>query len=259
MSEENARLDIPADRPDETLFRDDLREPTISWGRCAITGEWGPVVGLDLGDISVEAPMVDKGVLYDPATGDVTFTNWRPVIFEQNLTVSKAGLTKLLDWMENQDLPVPTITPVLLYKWVVMYTDGSTFSQYEIDPGTSLERENNSREIDFSRISQITVCPRETGSELSTYTYDWASNTIYKNGVAIDTEYTGERAPEATAFCKRKVTHTWGSVMGPGLTREIQNAHTTVLYLLGWFTYENGPCCIISVDERGNWRPWMYN
>lgn len=258
MSDEN-RLDVAPKRPEETMFRDDLREPTISWGRCTITGEWGPVVGLDLGDISVESPVVEKGVIYDPLTGDVTFTNWKPILFEQSLTVSRAGLEKLLHWMDDQELPVPTITPVLLYKWVVMYSDGSVVSQFEVDPETSLEHENSSRLIDFSRISQVSVCPREAGSELPTYTYDWATNTTYKNGVPIDTEYEGERHADATAFCQRKVTHTWGSVMGDGLERVIQNAHTTVLYLLGWYTYENGPCCIISVDERGNWRPWNYN
>lgn len=259
MSEQEKHLDVPAKSPQETQFRDDLREPTVGWGRCAITGEWGPTVALDLGDISVEAPLVDEGVEYDPNTKEVVFTRWRPVIFEQQLTVSRPGLEKLLSWLDDQAMPVPTLTPVLVYQWRVLYTDGSSLSQFECDSGSNDIRENRSDLIDFSRIQQASIVPREPGSDLAGYTYDWPSNVIYRNGLPIDVEYNGDRPEGASVFCRRKVTHTWGSVMGEGLSRELQNAHTTVLYLIGWHTYENGPCCIISVDERGNWRPWQYN
>lgn len=256
---EDNHLEVPQKPTHEINFRDDLREPTISWGHCAITGEWAPVIGVDLGDICIEAPVVDEGVIYDPESGDVKFTVWRPAIFEQQLTVSRIGLVKLLEWMDNQNLPVPGITPNLVYQWRVLYTDGSSLSQFELDSVSGEEKENNSRLIDFTRISQTSIVPRDPVSELPTYTYDWSTNTIYRNGAPIQTEYPKERHADAQVFCKRRVTHTWGSHMGQGLDREIVNAHTTVLYLMGWHTWENGPCCIISVDERGNWRPWLYN
>lgn len=242
-------------------FRDDLREPTIAWGRCLVTGEWSPVVGLDPGDISIECPRTDKGVEYDPVTKEVTFTVWQPQVLEQQVTFSKEGLLKLLAWMDDQTLPVPTITPVLVYKWQVLYNDGNALSQFQYEPGTEQEVEVNSREIDFDRVTQISVLPRDTqgDSVLKGYTFVPETAKFYCNGQEVDVDYEFDHfVPGAKPFYCRKVTHTWGSVIGNGLSRNIQDAHTTVLQILGWHTYNGGPCCLISIDERGNWRPWSY-
>jgi hypothetical protein len=254
------RQDIEPKEGKIVQFRDDLRTPQITWGRCLLTGEFGPVVGLDPGDIAIDCPNTDKGVEYDPVTKEVRFTVWEPQIIEQQMTLSREGLVKLLAWMDDQTMPVPTITPVLVYKWQVLYTDGSVLSQYQYDPGSGQEVENNSNLIDHSRIGQLSVIPRDGGPEpLPTYTFVPETGKFFKNGQEIDVHYTEYvHAHKPKAFYARKVTHTWGSIVGESLSRTIQNAHTTVLQLLGWHTFEGGPCCIIAIDERGNFRPWKY-
>lgn len=242
-------------------FRDDLRDPNVSFGRCSVTGEFGKVVNVDLGDISIEAPNVDQGVVYDPETKEVIFTCWRPCIFDTNLSVSETGLEMLLAFIRSQEAPVPALTPHLVYMWQVLYTDGTLQAQYQMNPATTEEEEFHSGSIDFSRILQISVVPRVSGSELPTATLNVADGfKIFVGGQEIDLDY--DNLPsiptDALPFYARKVTHTWGSVMGPQLNRNIQDAHTTILQLLGWQTPDKDHRCIISIDERGNWRPWSY-
>lgn len=243
-----------------TQFRDDLREPSVSFGRCAVTGEFGPVINIDLGDLSVEAPNVDKGVEIDPETKEITFTCWRPVIFETNISLSEMGLVKLLEYLKSQDSPIPAVKPVLLYMWQVMYTDGSVQAQFELNATTQEEEEFHSGVIDFTRIHQISVVPRGINSELPTATYVVEGHKFFVGGKEIDVEYDNlPSIPEdVLPYYARKVTHTWGSVMGAHLTRDVQNAHTTVLQLVGWQTPDGLHKCIVSIDERGNWRPWSY-
>lgn len=268
MTQEENHLDIEQKPELPVKFRDDLRQPAMQWGRCCVTGEWGPVIGIDLGDISIEAPLVDQGVIYDPVTKEVIFTKWRPARFEQQANFSLRGLEMLMNYMQNSSAPVPMITPELVYMWKVMYEDGTAQAQFQFDPIDCVEREQHSGSIDFSRISQLSVTPRHVDeSVLPTYTFDQASGKFYRAGVEIDVEYDGVYPAGMEPYYARKVTHTWGSVIGNKLAREIQDAATTVLQLIGWRTpgedpvkvESEGKCCVISIDDRGNWRAWKYN
>jgi hypothetical protein len=283
--------EIPAPPKEEgaiELFRDDLRTPQIEFGRCAITGQWGKCVSLDLGDISIDSPDITRGVSLDDA-GQVRFSIWKPTIFNNQITVSEAGLEKLLAWSRNQESPIPSITPDLVYMWSVMYTDGGARSQFETTESGN-EVEVNSREIDYSKLSQINLVPHYGvgNPDLPTYTYVKESGKIYRNGEELDLQYSGEFMPIADVVYSRKVDHTWGSGMVQNsLSRNISAAHTSVLQLLGWkegglqakpefLGWEEGTspvtgvyfsnevfyeprACIICIDDRGVWRPWQYS
>jgi hypothetical protein len=242
-------------------FRDDLRQPKIVFGRCALTGEWGKCVALDLGDICIQAPDTENGVTKDEETGEFTFEYWKPVTFENQITLSESGLKMILAYAESQDNPIPSISPELLYKWQVSYDDGSALTQYRFNPETSQEEEVNSKEIDFARIAQLTVLPRYPGdTTLPTFTLVKETGKFFKDGSEIDLMYDGAYLPEADIVYARKMTHTWGSQIN-GLDRGITTTHTTVLQLLGWKVgglKGPGPGCIIAIDDRGNWRPWEY-
>lgn len=251
---------------DLVAFRDDLRPPKSVFGRCAITGEWGKCVTLDLGDICFQSPDTERGVKYDPETKAVNFTVWNPAVFNNQLTVSEDGLRKLLAFSASQDNPIPGVTPELVYQWQVSYKNGSALAQFRMNDSGD-EVEVNSKEIVFGDIAQISLVPRMAQSELSTYTFVQETGKFYSNGVEIDTMYEGPYFPESELVYCRKVAHTWGSSIGPnGLDRQITNAHTSVLQLLGWrvggfqaFTDKfDTPGCVIAVDERGHWRPYDY-
>ena len=238
-------------------FRDDLRPPKVVFGRCSLTGEWGKCLALDLGDMSIQVPDTERGVEQDSDTGEVRFTCWKPLVIQNQATFSESGLRKILDYMASQDNPIPTICPDLVYKWQAMYTDGTVLGQF---PET--EPEVNSREIDFSRVSQFSVVPHYVTEEiLPTYTLVKETGKIYKAGVELDLMYEGTYNPDSEIVYARKVTHTWGSQMKSGLDRDITNTHTTVLQLIGWKVgglKGPGPGLIIAIDDRGNWRPWEY-
>jgi hypothetical protein len=241
-------------------FRDDLRKPKVVFGRCGITGEWGKCITIDLGDISVQTPDTERGVTIDDETGSAEFKFWKPVIIQNQMTVSELGLRKLLEYMESQDNPIPVLTPELVYKWMVIYDDGSALTQFRIKPDTEDEEEVNSREIDFSRVAQISIVPH-FDPELPTYTFVKETGKIYRAGEEIDLMYDGLYQPEATVVYARKVTHTWGSQATNDLSRHITNTHTNVVQLLGWKVgglQGPGPGMIIAIDERGNWRPFDY-
>lgn len=260
------RFDIP-EKGERTpvAFRDDLREPEIQFGRCSVTGEWGKVVAVDMGDIAIECPVTDSGVEVDPITGEITFTKWKPAVFSSQATFSQEGLRLLQEWMQGRASPIPKIEPVLVYKWVVTYLDGSVLCQYITD-AVGNEIEINSREIQWDKgVSQISIIPRFTDEgSLPSFTFVTATGAFFKNGEQIDVDYAGTYPEDAQLVYARKVTHTFGSVVGTQLARTLQSAHTTVLQLLGWHldgvsgleTGNQRPCCVIAVDDRGNWRPW---
>lgn len=251
-------------------FRDDLREPAIQFGRCSITGDWGKVVAVDMGDIAIECPVIDEGVEYDPDSKEVTFTRWRPAIFSSQATFSAEGLRHLLGWMDGKESPVPSIEPVLLYKWVIQYKDGDVLCQFmadEHDAGKELEI--NSREIQWERgVQQVSVIPRFTNEqELPNFTFVPETGKFYKSGEELDVDYSAPLHPEAQIVYCRKVSHTFASGIGTGLARTLQSAQTTVLQLIGWHvdgvpgmeSTNQNPCCVIAIDDRGNWRPWKQN
>ncbi len=258
-------VEIPEDAKLQA-FRDDLREPKVTFGRCAITGEWGKVAAIDLGDISINVPNIDDGVLYDSETKAVTFTKARPVIFQNQALLSKAGLEKLIAYLDDQTNPIPSVTPELVYKWQVTYTDGSALSQFKTRPETGEDEEINSREIDFTRIAQLSVVPNfpaiPRAEGLPTYTFVQQTGQIYRNGEVLDLMFDSDYKSDATVIYARKVNITFGSGMIPNsLDRNIVAAHTSVLQLIGWKVgglHGDGPGCIIAIDERGNWRPYEY-
>ena len=243
-----------------TPFRDDLRQPKVVFGRCCLTGEWGKCIALDLGDVSIQMPEIERGVELDPETKEVKFNFWKPLVFQNQATFSERGLQLLSDYLASQDNPIPGVTPILLYAWQVMYNDGSALGQFTADlenPGEEIE--TNSNQIDFDRVVQISLVPRHT-TELPTYTLDKATGKIFRAGEEIDLMYEGVYNPDSTIVYARKVTHTWGSQVF-NLDREITNTHTTVLQLMGWKVgglQGPGPGLIIAVDDRGSWRPWEY-
>lgn len=248
-------------------FRDDLRPPKVVFGRCAITGEWsGKCATIDLGDICFQEPDTERGVSYDPETGKVDFSVWKPVVFNNQLIVSEMGLKRLLEFVESQENAIPGVTPELVYKWQVSYKNGSALSQFRATESGE-EEEVNSAEIDFPEIAQISIVPRIPNSELPTITFVRETGKFYSSGNEIDTMYDGSYVDGAEIVYCRRVAHTWGSVVGPnGLDRQIANMHTTVLQIIGWrvgglnavVDKLDTPGCLIAVDERGHWRPFDY-
>lgn len=255
----NENYQAVEDRPELPIrFRDDLRQPHVEWGRCGITGEWAPVVAVDLGDLSIEAPQVDKGVEYDPETKEVIFTCWRPVRFNTQVAISKRGLEMLLNYMENQDVPVPSVTPHLVYGWEVMYRTGDALRQFEFDATDCKEIERHSGDIDWPNVQQMSIVPRE--GDLPTYTYVATSKRFWRGGedITAELDFDGEFPEDATPYYARKVTHTFGSVIkADSMERDVTCVSSTVLQLLGW-EHTDGRRCIISIDVRGNWRPWSF-
>jgi hypothetical protein len=246
-------------------FRDDLREPKVLFGRCCITGEWGKVIGIDLGDISLEAPDTENGVLFE--NGKVTFTKANPIILNSQATFSRDGLEKLMAYLDSQDNPIPSITPELVYKWHVLYTNGAGISQFVSDQNTYETVEIPSGDIDFSRLRQISVVPNfpavARAQGLPTFSFVKEKGTFYQGGQELDVMFNGEYDPESSVVYARKVNITFGSQMEPnGLDRNITGAYTSVLQLLGWKVgglTGPGPGCIIAIDERGHWRPYEYS
>ena len=242
-------------------FRDDLRQPKISFGRCCLTGEWGKCVALDLGDISIQMPDIERGVEQDPESRKVRFKYWTPVVFQNQATFSEDGLKKLLNYMESQENPIPCVCPDLVYKWQAGYIDGTVISQFQAT-ADGTEEEISFADIVLDRVSQFSIVPRYVTEEvLPTYTLVKETGKIFKAGVELDLMYDGVYQPESDIVYARKVTCTFTSQV-QGLNRYITNTYTTVLQLLGWKIgglKGPGPGLIIAIDERGNWRPWEFS
>jgi hypothetical protein len=244
-------------------FRTDLRTPESVFGRCAFTGQWTKCVTIDLGDISVEAPDTTKGVHLD-AAGVVTFDFWKPVIFNNQLTVSEDGLKAALKFLQDAENPIPGLSPVLVYGWYVMYTDGSAKKQFEYDPNTGQEVESHTGDLNLERIKEISLVPRHNEDELPTYTFVKETGKFFKSGVELDLGYDGKYIAESTVINARRVQATWGSTVNPsGLSRRIDMAHSNVLYMLGWKVggmdgAKEDAACVIGIDGKGRWRPYEY-
>lgn len=241
-------------------FRDDLRPPKVVFGRCCLTGEWGKCIAIDVGDVSVQMPNTEKGIDYDPETGEVRFNLWKPLIIQNQVTFSESGLKKLLAYMESQDNPIPGVCPDLVYKWQVSYDDGTGISQFMTKEDGS-DEEIRSSDIEFARVKQLSIVARYgDDSTLPNYTFVKETGKIYKSGQELDLVYDGAYIPDSEIIYARKVTHVYESHI-VNLSREITGAHTGVLQLLGWKVgglQGPGPGLIIAIDERGTWRPWEY-
>lgn len=249
-----------AQQPKETAiqpWQDNIRPPEVAFGRCALTGQWGKVVQVDLGDISIEAPNPSSAHMVN---GEIQFSEWRPVVYSNQMTVSREGLAALLSYMDSQDNPIPAISPDLVYAWQVTYRDGDALKQYQHE-GES-EVEVNSNQINLPEVSQLSIVSHYDTVRLPTYTFVKETGNIYRDGELLDLMYDGEYDPEADLIYARKVHHTWGSQMVVNtMNRSITNALTTVKQLMGWKQgglAGTGRSCIISVDEQGQWTPWEY-
>jgi len=244
----------------EPAFRPGLQTPPIAFGRCCVTGEYGKVVNVDLGDICIEGPDVDNGVEYDPDTKKVTFTQFKPNIIKALLSISEAGLRLLLAHSEGHGNPVPAITPPSVYAWRVLNADGSVQSQFQHNEAMELV-EQHSGVINWENVRQLSVVPKDPADvDLPTYTLDLPTCRFYKAGVELDVDYGHETGGDGTrGFYARKNTITFGSVVEENMSRSVKPIHITVLQLLGWVNEPSGKKCVIGIDERGNWRPFEYN
>lgn len=248
---------------DNIDFRDDLRKPQITFGRCGITGDFGPCIAVDVGEISVEAPDLERGIEKDLETGKYYPTAFKPITFETNFTVSKKGLELLLKALEENDGPVAAITPELIYQWDVLYSNGTRLRQFIINPETMIEEEIKSSEINFDNVIQIDITPRYIDSKLPIYTFVKETGKFYKNGEELNSQlgYLGEYIKDSKLVYARKVLITGYSNVPIGqLTRQF-GAMSSVVQLLGWRQHgleDEGAGCIIAIDERGEWRPSLY-
>lgn len=240
-------------------FRDDLREPKVTFGRCCVTGEWGKVIAVDLGDISILTPDTENGVEYSESK--VTFTKSKPKLFSNQATFSRDGLEKLMAYMDSQENPIPAVTPELIYMWQVTYLDGTGLAQFATNPETFEVFENTSSLIDHSKIDQLSIVSR-IDPDKPTYTFVRLTGKFFRAGIEVDTMFKGEYTLDAEVIYARKVNMTFGSAMiTNSLDRGIQTVHSSVLQLMGWKVgglQGSGPGCIIAVDERGQWRPYEY-
>lgn len=259
---ENGELSMPESADSGLVpFQDSRRQPEITFGRCAVTGQFGKVVGIDLGDISIESPDTSRGVSIDPDSGAVRFAYWTPTLFHNTLTLSEQGLQRLLAFTQNAENPIPTIEPVLQYAWQVLYTDGSAYPQFEFNSDGS-EKENLSRDIDMSRLAQLSLVPHFDVS-LPTYTFVKDTGKFYKGGEEIDTGYEGEVYDHTfETMNARQVSHHFGSTVSGIGRRSISCADTVIIYLLGWkqngISASDGLAHVIGVSEDGKWRSWEY-
>jgi len=244
---------ITTEPPSEQItgFRRDLRTPKVNFGRCGITGEWGKVIAVDLGDMVVQAPGYYRdGVWHEPEL--VTYTN--------TVTLSKDGLRLLGDALDGSDNPIPAYVPDLKYQWEVAYMDGSAERQFFY----SEDGEEEERAFPLGRaaeIKQVSLIDRiGLPNGLPTFTANITEGRFFRNGEEISTGYTGELHPGRTALSVRKSSILFGSQMEGTGERNIGMLHASILYVIGWKNGDwgntNGSCNLIAVDERGAWRPY---
>lgn len=227
-------------------------ESKVAFGRCAVTGEWGKCMSINLGDISVQAPDTENGVVSDP-DGRVRFTQWAPVTFNTQVTLSEAGLQQLMDQCKSAENPLPTLNPDLVYGWEARYKNGCTVRQFTRHYPTEVETRYG--DLELKEVFEMSLMGRGIAG-LASYSINMEKGKFYQNGQPIDVGYEGDYSEDALPFAARKIVHTWGSEVHDA-ERSVTNAYTTVLYLLGW-TSANGTRCLIAVDNRGSWRPFDY-
>lgn len=245
----------------QSEFRADRRPPEVVFGRCAITGEIGKVVAVDLGDIAVDTPNTEDGVEYDKVTKKVIFTRWEPVVFNQQLTISKDGLEKMLGLMDEAPNPIPAYTPNLVYGWEFLMYDGSAVGQFYVKDGEEVER--TIANIDMKDISEIRMIPR--APDLPKYTYNVHTQTLYKNNRVepLKEFYTYDRPEDAETVVFRFNNITFASTIGNNLSRKVELVAGATLFCFGWCVGGLGSVndktsakAIIAIDAYGQWRPY---
>lgn len=254
----SSTFEIPEKTEHVPEVREDLRPPKVCFGRCGITGQFGKVIALDLGDIEIQSPNTEEGVTIDPLTGKVGFDKWKGEIINAQLTVSEDGLNLLLKQLKVAPHPMHGITPELVYFWKVTYVDNSEYSQFYLENGE--EKERSTKEIAWGHVEQVHLIPRYNDT-MPIYTFDTLTGTLLKGGNAIDYHIpTKFESGTHELILWRKNTIIFGASMEENsLDRVVDETNISVLYLLGW--QEGGvtsdkPGFVIAVDDRGNWRPY---
>lgn len=242
-----------------TKFREDLRQPKAMFGRCGITGEWAQCIAVDLGDVSIPYPDMEKAQ-FDTAFKRVTFPELIYKSLQIQLMVSKKGLEILSSMLEHQSKNSGvTVTPKLVYQWSVYYNDGETLNQFTEEDDILIE--HTLRDIDFDRVTAIELNPLI--ADLPTYKFNLATGEIRKNDELLDFTYT-KHTPflpgETEIVLCRQNTILFGSTQ-EDLERDVEVSNVSTLYLLGWrvggISAEAGKGLVIAVDERGYWRPFI--
>lgn len=249
-----------------------LRQPKIEFGRCAITGQFGKCVAVDLGNITVDEPNPDAGYYIDDK-GKVMPNAFRPAIFASQVTLSVEGLSRLAVYLGIAESPIPGITPAEIYQWEIQFKNGTTIRQFYHE-GTEEKRntEDLNCDIDWGQALSLTIRPHnQPEGSLPFYSYSVHSGDFFRNGVAItdlDYEVTDNDPTTFTIVYFKKVHHTFGTGVLPGsMERQFTGCHSTMLQVFGWA--DGGlaavldpdctkSCCLIGIDERGEWRPYLY-
>lgn len=228
---------------------------SAGFGRCLVTGEFGPVVRVKLGEFGYSVPSTEKGVEYDKETGEVNFTVHEPKQFEVEGMFSAEALESMLVALKEGKNPIPEVSPKSPYMWRMLLTDGRTLSQFDS------EGENSFKEVEenWGNVAQVNLVPFP-GEDLPNYTLDVKSGTFFRNGQPIPYEELGyekefEGADRGEYF--RKVTIVFGSPVDAQTGhREIETSYTSVLQVFGWIKGDKK--MLIAVDDRGEWREWDY-
>lgn len=248
----------------DVMFRADLRPPKVAFGYCGLTGEWAPIVSVDLGDTPITVADETQGVEIGE-DGQVKFTVYKPHLINSTLSVSRRGLEMLMNYMDSQDSPIPVIKPNLVYMWRVTFNDTTHVSQFDFDSVTGFEKENEFPIERLHEIAQISLISRDYDERtLPTYTYVHTTGEFFKAGVCIpykELMYDGEFQPDSMPIHFRKVFGNQSAIIAGGLCQSIETAKVSVRYLLGWKIdglQSNKLGCIIAVDERGHWMPYDY-
>jgi hypothetical protein len=242
-------------------FRPDLRPPAIQVGKCAVTGELGKVVAVDLGDLAVTMP---AHWLQDRDSRKYRKVPAETKTINAQVTLSQNGLRLLADWMDNQDNPIPAVKPDRCYQWQVLFRDGSALKELEYD-GVGTIVENRFPEERVHEVVQFSYVDASMRG-LPTYTFDTRTGEFWKNGEKIDLDfeerYLGD-VPGCRLVQARQVHLLFGS-SGYGanpLGRDIHVAYDNVLYVLGWkigpYPETGVPSCLIAIDGQGNWRSYQ--
>ena len=228
------------------------RPPNIGFGRCAVTGEWGKVANIDLGDMSFDIPDVEAMVPGEPVPT-------KPVTLQLQLSVSPEGLRHLQTLLNAAPNPIPGMQPDLAYMWAVTYNDGTTLTQFDPD-GT----ERHWGHVNVPKVTELHLLPNPlaaTSAGLPSYTLCLKSNLLFcgDDPTPIDFGCPENIPPEAEIVYYRAVNLTFASEVKTDLQRSIGPANNSVLQLIGRKVgglKGPGPGYVIAVDARGNWRPY---
>jgi hypothetical protein len=252
-----------------------IRQPKIEFGRCAITGQFGKCVAVDLGSITVDEPNPKAGYHLNDA-GEIEPNAFRPAIFASQVVLSEVGLLRLAAYVAGGESPIPGITPDEVYQWEVQRKDGSAQRQFYHEEAEEKRVTWDLNTINWDEFLSLTVRPHNMPEgALPFYSYSLVTHDFMRNGVVIDDldYYHDEDLPvpdddEMKVVYFKKVHHTYGTAVHLGsMQRNFTGQHSTVLQVFGWAVggieavidpEAKTPCCLIGVDERGEWRPYLY-